>query len=103
MKEVSYKQDQVHSSPDGKTACWPICRGEYRVQTTDPEIAKVLKGWKGIEEVASGVNFFIKQFSVPGYKINRVLKLANLPPRKIPQWKVEQGKRLSQTVEKVGV
>ena len=103
MKEVSYKQDQVHSSPDDKTVCWQIYRGDYRVQTTDPKIAKVLKGWKGVEEVVSGVNFFMRQFSVPGYKIDRVLKLANLPPRKIPQWKVEQGIRLSRTVEKVVV
>jgi len=73
------------------------------VQTTDPEVARVLKRWKGIEEVASGVNYFMKQFCVPGYKIDRVIKLANLPPRKIPQWKVAQGKSLSRTVEKVVV
>ena len=103
MKPVSYNLDQVHNSPDGKTSCWKIYRGVYRVQTTDPEVAKVLKRWKGIKEVAAGVNFFMRQFSVPGYKIDRVIKLANLPPREVPQWKVAQGKRLSRRVEKVFV
>jgi len=42
----------------------------------------------------------MKQFSVFGNKIDHVLKLAKLPPRKIPQRKVEQGKRLSPKVEK---
>jgi len=92
---------------DTRGRCLPIFQlngANYSFSlTTDPEVAKVLKRWKGIEEVASGVNFFMKQYSVPGYKIDRVLRLANLPPRKIPQWKVEQGKRLSRTVEKVAV
>ena len=81
MKAVSYKQDEVHSSPDSKTVCWLIYRGEYRLQTTDPEVVKVISRWKDIEEVGRGDNFFMRLYKVPYHKIDRVIKVAKLPPR----------------------
>lgn len=81
MKAVSYKQDEVHSSPDSKTVCWLIYRGEYRLQTTDPEVVRVISRWKDIEEVGRGGNFFMRLYKVPYHKIDRVIEVAKLPLR----------------------
>jgi len=96
MKEVSYKQDQVHSSPDGKTACWKIYPGEYQLQTTNPEVAKVICRWTSIEEVWRDENFFMRLYRVPASKIDCVIGVAKLPPRR-------KTRRSVREVEKVGL
>ena len=95
MKAVNYRQDQEHYSEDGKTVCWKIYPGEYQLQTTNPEVAKVISRWTGIEEVGRGENFFMRLYRVPSRKIDRVIKMAKLPPRR-------KIRRRSREVEKVG-
>jgi len=96
MKAVNYRQDQEHYSEDEKTVCWLIYRGEYRLQTTDPEVVKVISRWKDIEEVGRGANFFMRLYKVPYHKIDRVIEVAKLPPRRKTRKRVRE-------VEKVGL
>jgi len=96
MKEVCYKQNKVHSSPDGESFCWKIYPGEYQLQTTNPEVVKVISRWTDIEEVGRGENFFMRLYKVPSRKIDRVIKVANLPPRRKARRRVGE-------VEKVGL
>ena len=96
MKAVSYNQDQVHSSPDGKTVCWKIYLGEYQIQTTNREVAKVISRWTGIEEVGKGENFYMRLYRIPARKIDRVIEVAKLPPRRKARKRVRE-------VEKVGL
>ena len=96
MKEVSYKQDIERWSENGKTSCWKTYPGEYQLQTTNPEVARVISRWTGIEEVARGENFFMRLYRVPARKIDRVIQVAKLPPRRKVRKKVRE-------VEKVGL
>ena len=82
MKAVNYLPDKEHYSEDGKTVCWKIYAGEYQVQTTDPKVANVIGRWKDIEEVGRGKNFFMRLYRVPARKIDRVIEVAKLPPRR---------------------
>jgi len=81
MKPVKYLQNEEHYSEDGKTVCWLIYRGEYRLQTTEPQVANVISRWKDLEEVGRGENFFMRLYKVPYHKIDRVIEVAKLPPR----------------------
>ena len=96
MKAVNYLPDKERYSEDGKTVCWKIYAGEYQVQTTDPKVANVIGRWKDIEEVGRGKNFFMRLYRVPARKIDRVIEVAKLPPRKKTQRRVRE-------VEKVGL
>ena len=96
MKAVKYLQDEEQYSEDGKTVCWKIYPGEYQLQTTDPEVVRVISRWTGIEEVGRGENFFMRLYRVPARKIDRVIEVAKLPP------KIKTRKRVRE-VEKVGL
>jgi len=93
MKAVNYRQNEEHYSQDGKTVCWLIYRGVYRLQTTDPEVVRALKNYKnGIREIAWGLNFYMRQYGVSYKVIDRVLRLAKLPPRRKSEKLVRAGK-----------
>ena len=81
MKAANYRQDEEHYSEDGNAVCWLIYRGEYRLQTTEPQVANVISRWKNIDEVGRGDNFFMRLYKVPYHKIDRVIEVAKLPPR----------------------
>ena len=94
MNAVNYRQNEEHYSEDGKTVCWLIYRGEYRLQTTDPEVVKVISRWKDIEEVGRGENFFIRLYKVPYHKIDRVIEVAKLPPRISTRKEIMEAKKV---------
>ena len=94
MKAVKYQQDEEHYSEDGKTVCWLIYRGEYRVQTTDPKVANVISRWKDIEEVGWGENFYMRLYRVPYHKIDRVIRVAKLPSRISTRKKVKEAEKV---------
>ena len=93
-KEVSYKLDKVHSTPDGLTHCWRIAFNDnefkdFRIQTENPAVAKYLKG-EGFECVANsfnyfmkqyGFNYFMEQYAVHLVMIDHILKIIGLPSR----------------------
>lgn len=87
MKSVSYKLNKVHSTPDGLTHCWRIAFNndefkDFRVQTDNTALSKLLAK-EGLEWVARGFNYFMRQYAVPVGIIDHILKLSELPARSI--------------------
>ena len=94
MKAANYRQDEEHYSEDGKTVCWKIYPGEYQLQTTNPEVVKVISRWTGIEEVGRGENFYMRLYKVPSRKIDRVIEVAKLPPRRKIRRRVREAEKV---------
>ena len=82
MKAVSYKQDIDQWSEDGESNCWKSWTGEYWIYTTNVAVAQRIRRLKGIKEKESQRKPFYSLLLIPPNKIDRVIKIANLPPRK---------------------
>ena len=82
LKPVIYKKDVDQYSEDGKTSCWQIWTGQFWIYTSNKELIVKIRNWKGVELREKCNHPFYRLFLVEKNKIDKIINLANLPPRK---------------------